>query len=117
MEEKKCWIKVTATGMIDGKEFEAENYEGSGVIVLADSDEKICCGTLGAWGSVGVAAAIDTIKDCVGIKMFKDALELFLLKETAEIFGGKENGCAAEEAENERKAAEAAGEGEDGEET
>lgn len=116
MEEKKSWIKVTATGMVDGKEFKAENYEGSGVIVLADNGEKIISATLGEWGPVEVAAAIDAIKDSVGIKMFKDALGMFLVYEIAEAFGGKENECAAEEAENEQKAAEAAGEGEDGEE-
>jgi hypothetical protein len=116
MEEKKTWIKVTATGMIDGVEFEEINHEGSGVIVLADTGENIACSTLGAWGPVEVATAIGTIKGSVGTKMFKTALEIYLAHAMAEAFGGKENECAAEEAENEQKAAEAAGEGEDGEE-
>lgn len=116
MEEKKSWIKVTATGMIGGKEFETVNHEGSGVIVLADTGKDMRCSTMGTWGPVEVATAIGAIKDGVGIKMFKDALALFLAREMAEAIGGKENECAAEEAENERKAAEAAGEGEDGEE-
>lgn len=116
MEEKKCWIKVTATGMVDGVEFEEINHEGSGVIVLTDSDKDLRCSTVGEWGPAEVAAAIGAIKDGVGIKMFKDALGIYLAREMAKAFGGKENECAAEEAENERKAAEAAGEGEDGEE-
>ena len=32
MEEKKSWIKVTVTGMVEGVEFEEKNHEGSGVI-------------------------------------------------------------------------------------
>jgi hypothetical protein len=102
--------------MIDGKEFETENYEGSGVIVLVDTGEKLGFEIMGTWGPVQVATAIEAIKDGVETEMFKDALALFLAREMAEAFGGKENECAAEEAENERKAAEAAGEGEDVEE-
>ena len=116
MEEKKSWIKVTATGMVEGVEFEEINHEGSGVIGLADTGENVTCTTMGTWGPVEVATAIGTIKDGVGIKMFKTALGMFLAHEMAEAIGVRENGCAAEEAENERKAAEAAGEGEDGEE-
>jgi hypothetical protein len=116
MEEKKNWIKVTATGTIDGKEFETENYEGSGVIVLVDTGEKLGFEIMGTWGPVQVATAIEAIKDGVGTEMFKTALGMFLAREMAEAICGKENGCAAEEAENEQKAAEAAGEGEDGKE-
>ncbi len=116
MEDKKTWIKVTATGMVEGVEFEEMNHEGSGVIVLSDNGKELRCSTVGAWGPVEVATAIDSIKKSVGIKMFKDALGIYLAHEMAEAICGKENECAAEEAENERKAAEAAGEGEDGEE-
>ena len=115
MEEKKSWLNVQVTGMVGDKEIDAANYEGSGVIVLVDTGENVACGTLGAWGPVEVATAIGCIKKNVGVKMFKDALGLLVVHEMTET-SSKISKSAAEEAENEKRAAEAAGEVQHGEE-
>lgn len=113
MEEKKNMLKVHMSGMEDGKEIEEENYEGKGIMVLVDNGDGVGVSVAGEWGAVSVGTAIEGMKEGVGEKMFKDALGLYLANVMAKMFVGDDEEDP-EEAENERKAAAAAGEAQNG---
>ena len=114
MEEKKSMLKVHMSGMVDGKEIEEENYEGKGIMVLVDNGECIESSIVGDWSAVSVGTARLCMNKGVGTEMFKDALGLYLANVMAKMFVGDAEEKDPEEAENERKAAAAAGEAQNG---
>ena len=113
MEEKKNMLRVHMSGMMDGKKIEEKNYEGKGFMVFVDNGECIESSIVGDWSAVSVGTALMCMKKGDGTEMFKDALGLYLANVMAKMFvGGDEED--PEEAENERKAAAAAGEAQNG---
>lgn len=115
MEEKKNMLKVHLSGMVDGEEIEEENYEGKGIMVLVDNGDGVGMNVAGEWGAVSVGTALGCMREGVGTKMFTDALGIYLANVMAKMFVGDDEEDP-EEAENERKAAAAAGEAQNGEE-
>ena len=114
MEEKKSMLKVHVSGMVDGKEIKEENYEGMGIMVLVDTGDGVGVSVAGEWGAVSVGTAIECMKKGVGTEMFKDALGLYLANIMVKKYAGDAGEEDPEEAENERKAAAAAGEAQNG---
>ena len=113
MEEKKNMLKVHLSGMVDGEKIEVENHEGKGIMVLVDNGDGVGVSVAGEWGAVSVGTALECMKNGVGEKMFKDALGLYLANIMAKMTVG-DDVEDPEEAENERKAAAAAGEAQNG---
>lgn len=113
MAEQKSNFKVHITGRTEGHEAVDVTHEGRGVLVFVDTGSSISASFIGEWSDMTLAAAINALKNAAGHKMFHKAMSVFLAHSMASsMLGGAE-----EEEENERKAAKAAGEVHNGEET
>lgn len=113
MAEQKTNLKVHITGTVEGHEAVDVTHEGRGVLVFVDTGSSISASFIGEWSDMTLAAAINALKNAAGHKMFHKAMSVFLAHSMASsMLGGAE-----EEEENERKAAKAAGEVHNGEET
>lgn len=104
MAEYRNNIRIVIDGEVEEHGGVHEAHEGIGAIVLVDNGEGIGGSILGGWNAMTLGSAIRVLRNLAGKEMFAEAMMLLTMCDMA---------VSDKEAENERKAAAAAGEAQD----